>query len=155
MRRAHDVVVPLIAVDDLPSHVIIQGIPRTVEMAEFLEMSVAGGVTCVGGAEPSNQTYVVERVYSNGPPSPPEDGNQNPATPILGPAEAHISVKLETPAKAYGILGDLIGAATTPPDMTAPSLPTKDIGVGINDRKARIKPEGKHCAMCIFARNIH
>lgn len=63
VRPGDQRMVPLIAVDELPTFVTIQGVPRTLTVNEIT------GMVSVGAYEVRDKQHVVEGVYANKPPS--------------------------------------------------------------------------------------
>ncbi|ETI24887.1 hypothetical protein G647_04257 [Cladophialophora carrionii CBS 160.54] len=82
VTRQNGAMVPLIAMDELPIHVQVQGVSRTLNAFEI------GGMTGVGLAEARHQFYVVESInntkpISFGPANPKSTPDSATSTPIL------------------------------------------------------------------------
>ncbi|EXJ60283.1 hypothetical protein A1O7_04435 [Cladophialophora yegresii CBS 114405] len=86
VTRQNGAMVPLIAMDELPIHVQIQGVSRTLSAFEI------GGMTGVGLAEARHQFYVVESINNTKPiPFGPSNSKSTPdsaaSTPSLRTAD--------------------------------------------------------------------
>jgi len=84
VTRQNGAMVPLIAMDELPIHVQIQGVSRTLSAFEV------AGMTGVGTVDARHQFYVVESMNNTKPivfmPSNPNSAtNSATSTPILTP----------------------------------------------------------------------
>lgn len=97
VRPSDQRMVPLVAMDELPPFVTIQGVPRTLTAIETT------GMISVGAYEVRGNQHVVEGVYANKPPNPesrsaPEAQVQQAYPPVSGIPT--LSTNVTSPSKA-------------------------------------------------------